>query len=284
MEITFLGTAAATSYPLAFCKCGYCTMARKRAGKDLRKRSSIIINNDLMIDFGPDSIVSTFMHNKDLSEVRYLLQTHPHPDHFDASHLATRIPEYLGVNTPPLEVFASHGTFKKMTEMLINDGYVKDIFDEEEQKRMNLRIQVVKHNETYIAGNYQITAFATDHDISVESMIYSITQNNITALYATDTDKFIEETWTAFKDKDIKFDIVIMDHTYGPDADSGDHLNANRFIEQIKRMKSEDLLSDSCRILATHLSHEGNPTHDELSEFAKSYGYEIACDGLIVKL
>ena len=110
MVITFLGTAAATSYPLAFCNCNYCTQARINGGKDFRKRSSVLINNDLLIDFGPDTVSSSFTYNKPVTNIRYLLQTHPHSDHFDASHLTTRIPEYMGVNTPPLQIHASEKT------------------------------------------------------------------------------------------------------------------------------------------------------------------------------
>jgi phosphoribosyl 1,2-cyclic phosphate phosphodiesterase len=81
----------------------------------------------------------------------------------------------------------------------------------------------------------------------------------------------------------MQFNIVILDHTYGQDTDSGSHLNANRFIETIERMKKENLLAENTRIFATHISHEGNPTHDELSKYAKEHGYEIAYDGLVIQ-
>src|SRR5579859_6030285 len=76
MEITFLGTAAATSYPLAFCRCEFCIQARKLGGKDFRKRSSIIFNDDLLIDMGPDILSASFMYHKSIAEIRYCLQTH----------------------------------------------------------------------------------------------------------------------------------------------------------------------------------------------------------------
>src|SRR5579872_5909815 len=120
MKLTFLGTAAATSYPLAFCKCQYCNQARKNGGKDLRKRSSMIINDDLLIDMGPDIMSASFMVNKSIADIRYCLQTHSHSDHFDASHLTTRVPEYMGVDIPPLELYGSEETLRKMSEMLKN--------------------------------------------------------------------------------------------------------------------------------------------------------------------
>ena len=45
--------------------------------------------------------------------------------------------------------------------------------------------------------------------------------------------------------------------------------------------EKENLLAENARILATHISHEGNPLHSELSEYAAKHGYEIAYDGLV---
>ena len=59
MKILFLGTSAATSFPLAFCRCRVCEKARINKGKDIRKRSSVIINDDMLIDFGPDVVTSS---------------------------------------------------------------------------------------------------------------------------------------------------------------------------------------------------------------------------------
>ena len=45
MKIKVLGTAAATSMPLAFCNCEVCKKARINGGKDIGKRTYIVINN-----------------------------------------------------------------------------------------------------------------------------------------------------------------------------------------------------------------------------------------------
>jgi len=112
--------------------------------------------------------------------------------------------------------------------------------------------------------------------------LWSITDNFFSLLYATDTDTMPEATWNGFHEKNLRFNVVVLDHTYGPDTDGKDHLNANRFVQQIQRMRAEQLLDSRARILATHLSHEGNPPHAELSEYAAQFGYEIAYDGLVI--
>ena len=55
MMLTFLGTAAANAYPEAFCQCDNCEQARALGGPSLRKRSAALINDDLLIDLGPES-------------------------------------------------------------------------------------------------------------------------------------------------------------------------------------------------------------------------------------
>src|ERR1700704_1554150 len=97
MTITFLGTAAANAFPEAFCKCRNCAQARMLGGRSLRKRSAVLINNDLLIDLGPDIMAASQMHACPLDDVRYCLQTHPHADHLDLSHLLSRSPAYGAV-------------------------------------------------------------------------------------------------------------------------------------------------------------------------------------------
>jgi phosphoribosyl 1,2-cyclic phosphate phosphodiesterase len=102
MIITFLGTAAANAFPEAFCRCRNCAQARNLGGPSLRKRSAALINDDLLIDLGPDIMTASQMHGCSLGNVHYCLQTHPHADHLDSSHLLSRSPDYGVVGAPVL--------------------------------------------------------------------------------------------------------------------------------------------------------------------------------------
>lgn len=282
MKITFLGTSAATSCPLPFCQCDVCVWARKHGGKDFRKRSSILINEDLLVDFGPDVMASSFMHGVSIDKVRYWLQTHSHSDHFDASHLITRIPEYGVTNIPPLNLYASRACIENMTTMLKREWSSSDLFDVRERERLNLDIHIVDNLQTFYAGPYCITAFSSDHDKSDNSLIYAIQEDGFTILYGTDTTTIPQDTWSEFRNKGLKFNIVILDHTYGANTGGFDHLNANQFIEHVNKFKDGNLLANDARIFATHISHEGNPVHSDLVEYGRKFGYEIAYDGLVI--
>jgi phosphoribosyl 1,2-cyclic phosphodiesterase len=66
MIITFLGTSAANAYPEAFCRCDNCERARALGGPSLRKRSAVLVNDDLLIDLGPDIMTASSMHGRPL--------------------------------------------------------------------------------------------------------------------------------------------------------------------------------------------------------------------------
>jgi hypothetical protein len=80
----------------------------------------------------------------------------------------------------------------------------------------------------------------------------------------------------------LRFDLVILDHTYGPGKHGSDHLSARLVREHLARMREEGLLAKGARALATHIAHDANPPHPELVAFAAQHGYEIASDGLVV--
>ena len=113
MLVTFLGTAAANAFPEAFCKCIHCEQARALGGSSLRKRSALLVNDDLLIDLGPDIMAAAQMHGSSLVNVQYCLQTHAHADHLDLSHLLSRSPEYGVVGAPCLHFYASDETLQR---------------------------------------------------------------------------------------------------------------------------------------------------------------------------
>ena len=49
-----------------------------------------MINNDLLIDIGPDLFTACAMHDVDLLNMKYVLVTHSHLDHFNIQNLKLR--------------------------------------------------------------------------------------------------------------------------------------------------------------------------------------------------
>ena len=284
MQITFLGTAAANAFPEAFCKCKNCLKAREVGGKNLRKRSAALINDDLLVDLGPDIMAASQIHNISLTNVSYCLQTHPHADHLDLSHLLSRSPDFGVVGAPRLHFYASPATLERADQTFKRDLSGYGLSDDEAEEKLNLKIYHIKLFEPLLVGTYKVIAFPANHAPRFGALLYAIESDDCSIFYGTDTAELFDETWQAFHDQKLKFDIVVLDHTYGPDEPGSDHLSAHQVSEHTKRLRDEGILKENGRVFATHIAHEGNPIHAELVEFAKENGYEIAYDGLVVTL
>lgn len=280
--ITFLGTSAANAYPEAFCRCENCVLARTMGGPSLRKRAAVLINDDLLIDLGPDVMTASHMLGRPLTRVRYCLQTHAHADHLDTSHFLSRSPGYGVVGAPRLQFYGSRGTLQAAERLLERDCEPAGFLSPGVGDELNLEIHQVEALDSFDAGVYQVTAFPANHDPLMEPLLYAIQMGESTVFYGTDTATLPEDVWLEFHRSGFQFDVVILDHTYGPEEQGSDHLDAHQFIGHVSRMREERLLAEGARILATHIAHEGNPVHQELARFAASHGYEVAYDGLVV--
>jgi phosphoribosyl 1,2-cyclic phosphate phosphodiesterase len=282
MLITFLGTAAANAYPEAFCQCPRCERARELGGPSLRKRSAALVNDDLLIDLGPDIMTASNMHGRPLTRVRHCLQTHAHADHLDTSHFLSRSPGYGVVGAPCLHFYASPASMRLAARLLEADTAPASFLDPEVGEELNLALHPIEPLQSFTMGRYRVTALPANHDPATEPLLYAIEGKGRTVFYGADTAILPEETWQGFHQHKLQFDLVILDHTYGPDEPGSDHLSARQVAEHVARMREEGLLAPGARALATHIAHEGNPAHPELVRWAAGHGYEIAYDGLRV--
>lgn len=280
MEVTFLGTAAATACPMVFCSCPMCSAAWKRGGKDLRRRSSALVNGDLIIDLGPDVMTAAFDFGADIRKASVLLQTHAHSDHFDAGHLITRLPEYAPEGIRPLDLAASPETIRRMSERLSLEEPGASLEKAEWQERLKLRLHPLRHGDSASLSGYTVTAVESAHDSG--ALLFVVSDGEAAFLYATDTVRLTDRAMDLLKG--FRLDMVAIDHTYGPGVRGGGHLNAEQAAEEIARLRAEGILKPGSRAFATHLSHEGMPPYEEMSEYARVRGYEIAWDGLRVRL
>ena len=284
MKITFLGTAAANAFPEAFCSCRNCVQARLLGGHSLRKRSAALVGTDLLIDLGPDVMAASQIHGCPLTGVRYCLQTHPHGDHLDLSHLLSRSPGFGVVGAPTLEFYASRETLARAAETFVRDFADYSLLGPEAEQNLNCRMHEVQPLRPFTVGPYSVTAFPANHAPGMGAMLYAVEREGRALFYGTDTAVLPEETWGAIRRKEMRFDLVILDHTYGPDQPSSDHLSAREVSEHAERFRAEGVLRPGGHVFATHIAHEGNPPHPELAAFARAHGYEVAYDGLTLTI
>jgi phosphoribosyl 1,2-cyclic phosphate phosphodiesterase len=284
MKIQFLGTSASPSMPLPFCVCEVCRAARQAGGKNLRRRASLLINDEVLIDLGPDSVSTAFTYDIPLTHIRLCLQTHPHEDHFDPELIISRHAEYGTTLAAPLMLAGSRQTLEALDNLIQKRCAYGSLFSASTQQALGLEIKEITPYARYAIGPYKITGYPANHATEHTALLYSIAYEDHTIFYGTDTAPLFDAVWQDLIAKGIRYDLFILDHTYGSGYPSTDHLAAEDFIRHVDRIHEHRLLKETGRIYATHLSHEGIQEHATLQQFANRYGYHIAYDGLVVNL
>ena len=286
MNITFLGTAAAPSMPIPFCTCMVCSEARRIGGKNLRSRSSLMINDDLLVDIGPDIATASFQHRVSLAGIGICLQTHPHADHQDIGFILSRHAEYGTTVSGDLLLGGSDETLHAIDALVRQQSAYGSIFHSETQSALKMKILSLTPFEAYRIGDYHIAGYPANHGNDQGFLLYSIVRGDHAVFYGTDTSVLFEEVWEHLQRARIRYDVVILDHTYGIGFESrpADHLASKDVAAHADQFRESGLLKDGGLVYATHLSHEGYLEHDALDEYAREHGYRVAYDGLKLQL
>ncbi|MDQ3410683.1 MAG: MBL fold metallo-hydrolase [Chloroflexota bacterium] len=280
MEITFLGTAASEGYPNPFCACGNCDRARSIGGASLRKRSAAVIDDELLIDLGPDLLAAAQLHGRSLAGIRYALQTHEHADHLDPSLLTARSP-LCQAETGWLDYYATTGALD-LAATAIGNLPAAGLHDPAVAARLRLRPITVAPCQTFAVGPYLVSGVPANHDPRLAAMLFAIRRGDRALFYGTDSGPLPEAAWEYLKREGWRFSVVVLDHTFGLGDRGTGHMNAEQVIEQMARFEVAGLLAGDARFYAHHIAHHSNPGHDELRIFAAARGYDVAYDGLTV--
>lgn len=273
MKIKFLGTAAAEGIPGLFCTCETCQKARKLGGRNLRFRSQALIDDALLIDFGPDTLTNSLRFHIDLATLEHCLVTHDHRDHFYSMDLYNTYP---GMSQLPqnkhFRIYSNPEVIEKVDLAAMHSrGYLEGI-----------RIEPFV---PFQAGKHTVTALKARHGTD-NPYVYIISDGEKTLLYAHDTDIFREETWEYLKTSGLKFDLVTMDCTEGAmeDIPYHGHMCLGRNV-QFKNLLIEAGLADENTVfVSNHFSHNGKDAcYDDYAPQAEKFGLLTSFDGMEIE-
>lgn len=276
MKLTYLGTAAGEGFPAIFCNCEFCQKARKQGGKNIRSRSQAIINDDLLIDFPPDTFMHVINGKLRLDRVKTLIVTHSHADHFNSKDLVRRQPPYAhNMDTETMQVYCSNGAYERLCKEINN-----------EKPFGNIEFHVLRAFESFTAENYKITPLPARHQLEEDAFIFIIEKNGKRILYAHDTGYFYDSVFEYIKSNNLYFNLVSYDCTNIelPIPDTATHMgfeNISRVKKTLKEMKAVD---EKTIQIVNHFSHNGNPLHNNLKRICKPLKLIPSYDGLEVKI
>lgn len=270
MRVFFLGTSAAEALPGVFCNCAHCRRAIQAGGKNLRLRSSVLVNDELLIDLSPDFACFRVKYGLDVSRLKAVLITHTHQDHFSPQVLSYNCSSF-SENPVRLEFFMSPYAAQMMRET----RYEKECFWQ------NVGVTEVEPYKQYGFESYRITPIEASHN-QPQSLFYLIEHGGSSLLYATDTGAILPgaEEFLAGK----RLDIVCLDATSGKNHGKPHrHLGFEDIIGIKQKLTEKGCCGEGTLFLATHFTHFIGMLHEEIEEYFRPYGIIPAYDGLTVE-
>ncbi|MCC6485086.1 MAG: hypothetical protein IT209_09605 [Armatimonadetes bacterium] len=270
MKFQILGTAAAEGWPALFCACDPCRRARAAGGKNIRSRASVLVNDNIKVDFNSDEFHHLSTLGLDYSQLEHLLFTHSHNDHFSTGELAyLRDPFAHNRKKNPLDIWCSADVAN-----IIQSRYP-------DEAAAGMSVHAVKPFETIGLDGMPATPITAihKHDELCLNWLFGPLDNCV--LYASDTGFYQPPTWEFLKN--VKLNMVVSECTLGFTGESETHMSVN----SVRRMKDELVrlgsLKPSAQFVITHFSHNALLLHDEMQERVKDDGFVVAYDGIILE-
>jgi len=273
MKIKYLGTAAYEGIPSLFCQCKTCLKSLSLGGRNIRSRSQALINDDLLLDFPPDTVFHYHQHKFDFSKIHYCLITHSHSDHFYPEDIEMIRTDYSHIS----DKYKMHYYLGQSAYDVLSNMYQK------KSLKNTGTINLLKHGEWVTFGNYKVLPLNANHSLSTSPFIYVIKYLDKTMLYAHDTGMINEEGLELLKFVG-HLDLISLDCTGGIKKGwVNGHMCVETNLLLIKKLEEMGVINKSTIKVLNHFSHNGNATYDELVDFTKDKDVIISYDGLEIE-
>ncbi len=274
MKILYLGTGGAEGVPSLYCNCQICKRALEKGGKELRARSGFLIDDELLIDFSPDTYLRCVKNKIDMSAIKNVLITHSHEDHFYLSDLIARL------KSPVVE--------RTVEEMKVyGNEKIKEQFDNAAKQFCNLTVvcEKISAKETVETDGFKITALKTTHIQSEESLSYLIERNGKKYFHLVDSSYPNEDMFTYLAENKIRLDCISSDCTFGNMREEfGGHMNIWQNVRIKTRLEELGVIDKDTKYVLTHISHYCKDTYDSLNETAQKYGMLLSYDTMKIEI
>ena len=259
----FLGTGAADMLPDPFCDCPLCRDAREHP-EHVRLRSHFLLDEETLIDFGPDLGASCARDRISLMGLRQVFVTHTHQDHFCFANAG--LLQMSRTRTEPLDIYLSEGALKGLEAVFAPGGEMNPGMGKAARHiRDHIRFHSVRPGEPFRAGDYTVTAVDTTHRVSdwETALNYLLVHDSgKKLLYASDTGYYPEESLATLEG--ARIDVLVMEATFGSNKESNttSHLNAWAFRDMLEIFLERGIIRPDTRVYATHINHKHTFTHE----------------------
>ena len=284
----FLGTGASELVPNPFCKCALCERVRQ-SGESPRKRSALLVDETICMDFGPDVLAASVQYNAPLYNLKDIFITHTHEDHLLIHNLEVMLAPYhteqqqirLWISPKGAQWIDQYRTCcaplyrgKCGIDQLLEKGW--------------LTICPVTQYQWHDCGDFRFFAFETNHPGYAEDELtfnYVIEKNGKRLLYACDTGIYADKILDALAG--FHCDTVVMEGTYGlmEMAWGIGHLDCRQFIANAQTMVERRIARPDARFYMTHINPFQQGDHKQLQAYLSAHStldITVAHDGLVI--
>jgi len=269
VEVIFLGTAASEGLPAPYCSCRVCEAARRNGGRDLRLRSSVLIDRVLRVDASPDTVAQAQRLGLAMDGVRVLLVTHTHEDHLHPDDIRLMVPPFSHTHPGGLEVLGPSGVAEILLASAMH-AWAREAYT----------VRPLEPFRPVEVAGYRVVPLQARHVPERTCLNYLITgPDGARLLYATDTGFWGERTFSYLEEEGLGADAVIMEATNGRVEDDRVHLSVAGLLRMRRRLIEQGSIGEGTPFYATHYSHGGGMLQAELEEALGPHGVVPAYDG-----
>ena len=276
LNIRFLGTSARYPLPRWGCNCPQCSHASADP-KGVRSRPSILVNQRVLVDPGPDIYRQLATLPRDeLAAISDVVITHPHADHYLGLDDLSQLRYLLKVEQMP--VWAQ---FDSWTLILVTFNYLvsHELDPGHGTQRPFVRCDMTLGQPFEPYNGLTLTPFDTFHTSSFTTAGLVIEQNGLRVVYAPTL--YDSAFWGIMEP-----DLLILDGTYldegqasnQPDLDEGygRHLPITEGVGFAQAIRAQ-------KTLFTHIGHI-QLAPEELQTYLPDDTFDIAYDDQVVEL
>ena len=257
MKVTFLGTGAADWDVNAYVP-----------GQFHRRFSSVLINDDLLVDPGPH--VFHFCETDGapdlLDNVQNIIVTHSHGDHFNSATVAR-----LCVDRN-CTLWADPACMRKLIRELGAETATKIKFVE------------TKRNRDYEIGGYKVTSLRSNHateDPDEDTRLYLIEEGGRILFYGCDSAWIPTVSWNVIRERPVN--AMVLELTCGETATYDwrifEHNTPEMLDIMLTMFRKYNLFAPDVKYYVSHLARTLHTDHEGLTEYLKPMGVTPAYDG-----
>lgn len=257
MKVTFLGTGAADWDIRAY-----------RDGEFFRRNSSILINDDLLVD--PNSHIFHFAEKNGTPDlfknVKNIIVTHSHGDHFDPWTVVELCHRY------GCTLWADRMCMNKLT-LLVG-----------EQMAALVNFKETFINRDYWFDGYKVTPLRANHATELPDetpRIYLVEKDGRILYYGCDSAWIPTTSWNVIREKPVN--AMVLELTCGETATYDwrifEHNTPEMLDIMLTMFKKYNLFAPDVKYYVSHLARTLHTDHEGLVEYLKPRGVTPAYDG-----